>query len=75
MSMRFRTGLVDLTEERASVLNIENKPDKDGCVRGAVLGAGQAQSFISKVVAVVTLYTFIAWPYIMLALTCASTFY
>jgi hypothetical protein len=60
------------TEARIAALNLQNVPDdKDGAVRGRVLGE-RKQCLVDKIIALSTLVTFISWPYLILGLVIAS---
>ena len=58
--------------ERYECLNVGNKPDQDGIVRGRVLPEGARQSTVNRIVALSTMILFMSWPYFMLCLFIAS---
>jgi hypothetical protein len=63
---------VQAPEARVAALNVANRPDKDGVVRGSILPIGQRQDPLRRFVAVVTLILFVAWPWVFVSLLIAS---
>ena len=60
---------------QSSHVNLDNKADADGFVRGSCLPEGVDQAPLSRAVALITLFTFISWPYFMFWLFVASALY
>ena len=71
-SMAVRADQLQHISKPSDHLNVSNTPDADGCVRGRVLPEGASQTACSKLVALVTMCTFVSWPYLMFWLCVAG---